>query len=194
MITMPSILEASLFIASVLCIWAVWSWGLKPSLLNGFRQSIFAIRDEMFDYAADGGIDFNHPAYGTLRTIMNGYLRFAHRIPDLSFIVFVLLFERKKSKGIHQNFMEKLEGEMRTLDWETKEKMSQYLKRTGVEVLKYMAFTSPLMLLVVIPILLIAIIGALLHGSLVKSKNILVESIEPLNETAFSEGKRSATI
>jgi hypothetical protein len=47
----------------------------------------------MFDYAADGNISFNDPAYALLRKSMNGFIRYAHtltffRDPDDAFLVF----------------------------------------------------------------------------------------------------------
>jgi hypothetical protein len=41
---------------------------------------MFAIRDELFDYAASGKIAFDHPAYRLLRQSMNGMIRYGHRI------------------------------------------------------------------------------------------------------------------
>src|ERR1700733_5370308 len=45
-----------------------------------FRQKMFTIRDELFDFAGGGGIDFQHPAYQLLRNSMNGFIRYAHRL------------------------------------------------------------------------------------------------------------------
>ena len=48
--------------------------------LDNFRQSMFALRDEMFDFAANGNISFNDPAYLLLRKSMNGFIRYAHNL------------------------------------------------------------------------------------------------------------------
>ncbi|MGH9515535.1 MAG: hypothetical protein ACRD3P_07640 [Terriglobales bacterium] len=54
---------------------------LWPSVrLDAFRQSMFGLRDEMFDYAASGNIGFNDPAYLLLRKSMNGFIRYAHNL------------------------------------------------------------------------------------------------------------------
>ena len=44
------------------------------------RQQLFEIRDELFDYALDGGVAFANPAYTQLRDLINGLIRFAHRL------------------------------------------------------------------------------------------------------------------
>jgi len=45
-----------------------------------FRQQMFALRDELFDFAADGKVGFEEPAYRQLRALMNGLIRYAHNI------------------------------------------------------------------------------------------------------------------
>src|SRR5438034_929815 len=49
-------------------------------LVDEFRQKMFAVRDELFDYAASGEIAFEHPAYRLLRQSMNGFIQFGHRL------------------------------------------------------------------------------------------------------------------
>jgi hypothetical protein len=48
--------------------------------LDCFRQKMFSVRDELFDYAAAGNISFDDPAYVLLRRQMNGMIRFGHRL------------------------------------------------------------------------------------------------------------------
>lgn len=52
---------------------------------NGFRidrlrQQLFTVRDELFDEARAGHISFTDPAYKATRTVLNGMIRFAHRL------------------------------------------------------------------------------------------------------------------
>ena len=48
--------------------------------LDSFCQNMFIVRDELFDYAADGNISFDHPAYILLRKQMNGFIRYGHHL------------------------------------------------------------------------------------------------------------------
>src|SRR5271163_2245134 len=78
-------------------IWVVVVFKLVPyARLDGFRQDMFAIRDELFDYAADGNISFDHPAYTLLREQMNGFIRYGH---DLTVFRFVMMSLVVKIKG-----------------------------------------------------------------------------------------------
>lgn len=77
----------------LLLICVLYYWVYRPHLRDEFRQKLFAIRDELFDFAADGGIPFEHPAYCTLRADVNRLIRFAERL-SLSRVVLVLFFVR----------------------------------------------------------------------------------------------------
>jgi hypothetical protein len=61
--------------------------------LDAFRQSMFALRDEMFDYAASGNIAFNDPAYSLLRKSMNGFIRYAHNLTFFRVILVVFYWK-----------------------------------------------------------------------------------------------------
>jgi hypothetical protein len=43
--------------------------------LDRFRQDVFGLRDELWDFAASGQISFDDPAYRLLRQLMNGFIR-----------------------------------------------------------------------------------------------------------------------
>lgn len=53
--------------------------------LDAFRQEMFIVRDELFDYAASGQIAFDDPAYRLLRQMMNGLIRYGHQITFFRF-------------------------------------------------------------------------------------------------------------
>lgn len=62
-------------------LWTILIFKVIPDArLDWFRQKMFSIRDEMFDYAADGNIAFDHPAYMMLRHQMNGFIRYGHQL------------------------------------------------------------------------------------------------------------------
>lgn len=184
-----------LSVAGILSVWAVWSFGLKPSLTNSFRQRIFEIRDEMFFYAADGNIDFNHPAYGTVRTLMNGYIRFAHRIEFLP-MLFLFLLKRKQIKKESGDFANKLNGAIQSLDSDVQKTMKNYTERTAVEAAKYVLWTSPPLMAMAIPFIIILFVVALafkMLGSFAKLSEFLqaqTENFRLLDHIAFSEAKR----
>jgi hypothetical protein len=67
------------------CFGIVWLWVLfyisgRTLLLDNLRQRLFAIRDSLFDFAADGGISFDDENYRELRADINLLIRFAHKM------------------------------------------------------------------------------------------------------------------
>ena len=192
MVATPEKVNVLLSIAGLLLIWAIWSFGLRPALIDTFRQRVFEIRDEMFDYAAAGNIDFNHPAYGTIRTLMNGYIRFAHRIdPALILISAVyFIFKRDEVRKAQRELKERIELQLSTLPEEHREKLSGYMERTQSELGKYILYGSPLFTFAVftvgLPVLLVArLIGKV---SIRERAGNLVRLLDP---AAFSEAKRN---
>lgn len=66
-------------------LWGFWHYFCKPQRADVYRQRLFEIRQELFDLARSGAVDFSHPAYTKLRYLMNGMIRFAPRatLPSL---------------------------------------------------------------------------------------------------------------
>ncbi len=61
---------------------------LRKYQIDAFRERLFSLRDEMFRYAQEGNIEFDHPAYGYLRRTINSMIRGAHRYdPARIFII-----------------------------------------------------------------------------------------------------------
>lgn len=87
--------------------------------LDCFRQKMFWVRDELFDYAAAGNIAFNDPAYILLRRQMNGMIKYGHQLT---------LF-----RAIVTSAMRKVSGNKQTLSWyESWEKSLENIKSDEV--------------------------------------------------------------
>src|SRR5262245_46489095 len=76
-----------LSLGSLLLLWVGVFWLYRDYALDRFRQRVFALRDEMFDDARKGVISFDDHAYGMLRTMMNGAIRFAHLLTIAQLLV-----------------------------------------------------------------------------------------------------------
>ena len=72
-IVVKSILSLIVFVILVFSLWPLQRTDL-------FRQQMFAVRDELFDFAADNNISFEDPAYVLLRQLFNGFIRYAHNL------------------------------------------------------------------------------------------------------------------
>lgn len=66
--------------ALMLSLWYFWFFEYKRYLVDNTRQKLFKIRNELFQSAVDGKIDFDEPLYSMTRTTLNGAIRFTHKI------------------------------------------------------------------------------------------------------------------
>jgi hypothetical protein len=70
-------------------------WPYRDYRRDLFRTRLFAIRAELFDGAADGKIGFNHPAYGLLRSTLNGFLRFGPHVGTLRLLAMAMVVDAR---------------------------------------------------------------------------------------------------
>lgn len=79
-----SVMSALGLVALSLFVFYLW----RDYRLDVFREKLFNVRDALFLYALNNGIEFDDPAYSILRERMNIMLRFAH---DLDLTRFLLV-------------------------------------------------------------------------------------------------------
>ncbi len=56
-----------------------------------FRQDLFDLRAELFDYARTGAVSFNNRSYANLRKLINSLIRFAHEVSFVRLLVTIIL-------------------------------------------------------------------------------------------------------
>jgi len=113
--------------------------------LDAFRQEMFALRDELFDYAAKGHIEFNDPAYRLLRQVMNGFIRYGHQLTF--FRVCVTVAEAHITKLNPPNWSEAWGRALKGIrDTEVQSTLNEFHHRALSCVARRLLFGSPLML------------------------------------------------
>lgn len=132
-----------LFLISFLCLWFFFFILYKDLAINIFRQKMFQLRDELFDEAAKGLVEFNHPAYVVLRNTMNGFLRFGHKISLFEVLVTGVILGSERLKIHHKSFRQVWQEAETTLSSEQKTKMERYLLRLNELLLLQSIFGSP---------------------------------------------------
>src|SRR5437870_7065311 len=55
--------------------WFVYAYVYKRTRQDAFRERLFGMRDELFDYMWKSGLSYDLPAYGRLRRALNGMIR-----------------------------------------------------------------------------------------------------------------------
>src|SRR5437764_8172462 len=117
---------------SILGIWILLFWLYRDLVTDSFRQEMFALRDELFDAADEGVIDFNHPAYGLLRSTMNGFIRFTHRMTLLDVLLLSIAARNSDMLSKENSFSNRLAKELNTLDSETAKTLKSFHNRMNV--------------------------------------------------------------
>lgn len=120
--------EAIANIAAVFLLFLAWFAGVKPAITRTFRQEMFKLRDELFDYMAAGNISADHQAYQLLRHRMNSYIRYADRMNFLG-----MLFVRPSSEEIKyvQAYLHHFDEVMDSLNPDQARKMCDLLNRAA---------------------------------------------------------------
>lgn len=65
----------------------LYFWEYHEYRVYRTRHNLFKIRAELFELGASKQIEFSEPAYGMLRTMINGSIRFAHRATLIDLVV-----------------------------------------------------------------------------------------------------------
>lgn len=153
---MSSIATAISSIASlaILCFMVFWLY--RQTQLDVFRQKLFALRDDLFDAAAAGKIDFQHPAYGMLRSTINGTIRFGHRL-NLPFVVCLSAIAPPRKEGDPEHFGAKLEKVMVSLNDEQRALIRDCHHRLNLLMVEHLILGSPALLVTVITPVLFAL-------------------------------------
>jgi hypothetical protein len=61
-------------------LWYVLFFCWRDYKTDKFRQRLFDLRAELFDYARAGNVSFTNPSYVQLRLLFNSMIRFAHEV------------------------------------------------------------------------------------------------------------------
>lgn len=142
----------NVFISSLsllfLCILVFWLY--RSFRADCFRDSMFELRDELFDDAVQERIGFDSAAYNLLRSTMNGSIRFAH---CLSLTRFIVLSKTSRPVGLPTDelFSERFRKAMDELDEDQKQLVWDYLCRMNFLLIEHMTLSSPLLLALVLP-------------------------------------------
>jgi hypothetical protein len=112
--------------------------------LDSFRQNVFALRDELFDYAAAGNISFNDPAYRLLRQSMNGFIRYAHQLSLFRLVFTFEIWKYRHEKSWADSWEKALKNVNRL---EVRRKLNEFHERSLVLVMDRIVTGSPILIL-----------------------------------------------
>ncbi len=162
--------EQSITIASTAIslsmLWVLFFWLWKDYRLDRFRQDLFATRDELFDLATAHSVDYSHPAYGLLRSTINGAIQYGHRLGLLNILVFAVAVPHDKSQRVSETaYRERWTNAIDSLDKETRDAIVQLRNKVFFCIAKQFIFSSLVLLVVLVPATVL-VIALKVHGEL----------------------------
>jgi len=154
----------------VLILWLILIFKFLPThRVDSFRQRMFCVRDEMFDFAADGNISFDDPAYVLLRRQMNGLIRYGHQLTVFRLIMTTAI-NAASGRTPKMSWNEAWESSLeRIRDDDVRAKMRGFHERGMMIAVEHLILGSPLLWIA------ISLTGLVLavHGAALGTRQLL---------------------
>ena len=181
MISMESVITALHSGLGLLLLWILVYFGVREYRVDRTRQKLFALRDELFDYAADGGIGFDDTAYGRVRTLLNSLIRFSHMLTFSRLVLSSVAagsFTPQITEGPHQKLMSAIDA---IPSEDAKAKLRDIHGRIGRCIVTHLVTGSPLGMVYVFAYVL----RALASDRFGKSKTPKLHPVDRLEDDAM---------
>ena len=125
---------------SLLGLWVLYYYGWKPYRLDATRQELFALRDELMRYWVEHELPFENGAYRMAREVLNGTIRFSHKIRFLNLLTLVQKNRRYPEAG--QRFETKLSQAMESLPPDARQRIKDTFREMHQLLLEQIVFSS----------------------------------------------------
>ena len=102
-----------LALAGMVGLWWLYFYGWRGYRLDRTRQDLFALRDDLMAYWQRAGLPFEAPAYRLMREMLNGAIRFSHRVSLLRLAALMVVdaqFKGVDGAAFERRFEAALEG------------------------------------------------------------------------------------
>jgi hypothetical protein len=156
-------------IALIVLVFELW----PAQRVDIFRQQMFALRDELFDFAAQGGIRFDDPAYILLRHLMNGFIRYAHNLTPFRVLFSFLRWNLTSNRSIDNWSIPWTQALSNISNEETKTKLQEFHSKASALVAGQLILSPGLVVTFIVPLTLVA----LLATQLINLKNAYKEVV-----------------
>lgn len=179
--------EVTVFLASLISmvfIVILLLWLYQDYRSDVFRQKMFNLRDDLFDEARHGKIDFDEEAYGMLRSAINGFIRFGHKV-NLAQVLLLNVMLKKEGK-LNRPFAERLHKNMEHCTAEQRKIIMSYYIRMNFYIIEHLLLSS-IALLVTLVIPVVFLLEAKKH--IEKVVNYFAVPLDNLDTAAFTTGK-----
>ena len=151
--------------------------------VDKLRQDLFKIRDQLFDDVLDGKIKFDDSAYIVSRQLVNGMIRFAHRLSIPSMLAFAVLMPRNGSAFAKRSINEQL-GDVSV---ESAAIFRSYLEQINARIVAHVVSSPLFVITALVPLVTLGLtkFGIDITGFILKKCR---RAFQVLDNTAYAQG------
>ena len=161
---------------ALLSVWILFFKLFRTYRTDALRDRLFAVRQELFDYADGGGVGFDEPAYTKLRGLLNSLIRFAHHLTFTRFLL-GLVWACWGDSDFKKQPIERWRLAMSKLPPESSGRLDEIHTGAVVLVVRHLTTGSPLML----SVLALFTLWSVIHGVTRFSLRLLAERLPGLD-------------
>lgn len=145
-----------------------WYWLslYRDYRVSVFRQNLFALRDQLFDLAAQGDVGFDNPAYTTLRRQLNGFIRFGDRISITWIIGIMFAVDAESQRALGPALSDLVTKGVSDLPENVRDAILDIQTDMHHELATQVVFVSPILLAPIIVALMIAMCFELVNSAM----------------------------
>lgn len=175
---------------SLIVLWAVVRILYKDALIDAQRIQLFKLRDELFDLARSGALEFNSPAHRYLRRAINGFIG---EIQSFG-LTWVLASRSRTREDLetlgYKDFKNHWNEAIKALDGDAKEAVRDIEHRLNLHMTAFLILRSPIItLLVLVPALLALFAGLVAFTLGAEIKAGISRYFTDLTATAYAVGR-----
>jgi len=142
-------------VAFIILVFELW----PAQRVDIFRQQMFTLRDELFDFASQGGIKFDDPAYILLRHLMNGFIRYAHNLTPFRVLFSFLRWYFMSNKSIDNWSIPWTQALENISDQETRTKIQDFHAKASTLVAGQLILSPGLVVTFIVPVAIFALLA-----------------------------------
>jgi hypothetical protein len=180
MMTADALLSLITLVAFVCLFYGPW----QAACTDYARQLIFEKRDELFDLAYNGKLEFSSPQYRVIRSSLEAMIRFAH---ELTWPNFAMLYNHARLNANNSKFTPTVSKAIDEIeDQEIREKVKHLVQESAVALIVMAIFKSILFLPFLLVFFVIQFCGYRIPDLVRKNRMIkrMVEAVQASAEHA----------
>ena len=170
--------------------WLIWYQFWLPYRVDYFRQRLFRIRDELFESATAGNIEFTHPAYTDLRLTINALIRYGHRVTIWRIVMSMVSHAHSRNSHVVNGYAEWRKQTDRIENEETRNRIYAFRNEISKIMAAHMVLISPMTIAAICVIAIYLKMREDIKKSFSEARDAARERIELLNvELATAKAK-----